>query len=58
MSPRQNLFRQFHAALAIEATVLNLDFFGIRMMSNPPQTRGGVAHKMDRNFTMLGAMLK
>ena len=58
MSPRQNLFRQFYAALAIEATELNLDFFGIRMMSNPPQTRGGVAHKMDRNFTMLGGMLK
>ena len=58
MFPRQNLFRQFYAALAIEATELNLDFFGIRMMSNPPQTRGGVAHKMDRNFIMLGAMLK
>ena len=58
MSPRQNLFRQFYVALAIEATELNLDFFGIRMMSNPLQTRGGMAHKMDRNFTMLGAMLK
>ena len=58
MFPRQNLFCQFYAALAIEATELNLDFFGIRMMSNPPQMRGGVTHKMDRNFTMLGAMLK
>ena len=33
-------------------------FFGVRMMSNPPQTRGGMAHKIDCNFTMLGAMLK
>ena len=55
MSLRQNLSHQKHAALAIEATELN---FGIRMMSNPPSTHGGVAHKMDCNFTMLGAMLK
>ena len=54
MSPRQNLFNRLHAALAIEATELNLDFFGIRMMSNPPQTHGGMAHKMDSNFGMLG----
>ena len=58
MSPRQNQNRQLHAALAIDATELNLDFFGIRIMRNPPQTRGGVAHKMDCNFTMLGTMLK
>ena len=59
MSPRQNknhkLYNYNNAALAIEATELNL---GIRMMSNPPQTRGGVADKMDCNFTMLGGMLK
>ena len=30
MSPRQNLFHQLYAALAIEATKLNLDFFGIQ----------------------------
>ena len=53
MSPRQNLFNRLHAALAIEATELDLDFFGIRMMSNPPQTCGGVAHKMDCHFIML-----
>ena len=60
MSPRQNQNRQLHAALAIEATELNLDFFGMPMMSNPPQMCGGVAHKMNCNFTMtiVGAMLK
>ena len=34
--------------------------FGIRMMSYAYPTRGGggVAHKIDCNFTMLGVMLK
>ena len=43
---------------AIEATELKLEFSGIRAMSYEFLRRGGVAHKMDSNFSMLGAMLK
>ena len=44
--------------MAIEATELKLEFSGIRAMSYEFLRRGGVAHKMDSNFSMLGAMLK
>ena len=55
---RQNLFNRFCKAKAIEATELKLEFSGIRAMSYEFFRRGGVAHKMDSNFSMLGAMLK
>ena len=55
---RQNLFNRFCKAKAIEATELKLEFSGIRAMSYEFFRCGGVAHKMDSNFSMLGAMLK
>ena len=55
---RQNLFNSFNKAKAIEATELKLEFSGIRAMSYEFFRFGGVAHKMDSNFSMLGAMLK
>ena len=55
---RQNLFNTCFKAKAIEATELKLEFSGIRVVSYNFSRRGGVAHKMDSNFSMLGAMLK
>ena len=57
---RQNLFNTFNYAKAIEATELKLESLGIHVhaMSYNFLRRRGVAHKMDSNFSMLGAMLK
>ena len=55
---RQNLFHTFIEAKAIEATELKLEFSGICAMRYEFSRRGGVAHKMDSNFSMLRAMLK
>ena len=55
---RQNLFHTFIEAKAIEATELKLEFSGIRAMSYEFSRRGGLANKMDSNFSILGAMLK
>ena len=56
----QNLFHTFIEAKAIDlkATELKLEFSGICAMSYEFSRRGGVAHKMDSNFSMLGAMMK
>ena len=55
---RQNVSNRFCKAKAIEATELKLEFSGIRAMSYEFIHCGGVAHKIDSNFSMLGAMLK
>ena len=55
---RQNLFHTCFKAKAIEATELKLEFSGMRAMNYEFSRCGGVAHKMDSNFSMLGAMLK
>ena len=52
------LFNSCFKAKAIEATELKLEFSGMRAINYDFSRRGGVAHKMDSNFSMLGAMLK